>query len=80
MFMVVRPILYILNMFQLAVEDLKRHPELQVKFTDSIEVTVVLLSSITADLVERLVVLSCGYCIFLDLATKRNNMQTNWAP
>ena len=46
--------------FQLAIEDLKRHPDLQVKSTDSVEVTVVLLASFTADLIDRLVQLYMG--------------------
>ena len=38
--------------FKLAIEDLKKHPDLQVKMTDSIEVTVILLSSLTSELIE----------------------------
>ncbi|XP_045190631.2 uncharacterized protein LOC123547523 [Mercenaria mercenaria] len=42
-----------LTQVKLVIEDLKRHPDLLVKETDSLNVTVILLASLTAELRER---------------------------
>ena len=39
----------------MVIEDLKKHPDLLVKETDNLNITVVLLASLTAELKERFV-------------------------
>jgi hypothetical protein len=39
----------------MVIEDLKKHPDLLVKETDNLNITVILLASLTAELKERLV-------------------------
>jgi hypothetical protein len=47
----------------MVIEDLKKHPDLLVKETDNLNITVILLASLTAELKERLVAVVSIYII-----------------